>query len=224
MVAARGGYGRGLSVLVLIHQEDAGPGVFAGDFVVEPRSASHDAVIVLGGDANVDDDLPWLDEEKQLIGELIRSRVPLLGVCLGAQLIADVAGAAVGPLADGAEVGWHEVVRTGASDPLFDPLPSRFRAFQWHGYGFATPPGAVELAHGARGAQAFRLADAPAWGIQFHAEVTAETVAGWIRDYGADAGIDGAALAAETDREIVRWNDLGRGLCERFLAMASAGR
>jgi GMP synthase-like glutamine amidotransferase len=218
--------GRGLSTLVLIHQEDAGPGVFAGDFVFEPRSVDHDAVIVLGGDANVDEEdrYPWLADEKRLIAELIDARVPLLGVCLGAQLVAEVAGAAVGPLADGTEVGWPEVVATGEPDPLFDPLPDRFRAFQWHGYGFELPPSATELARGPRGPQAFRLADAPAWGIQFHAEVTAATVRGWIRDYGPAAGIDAAALTAETDREIARWNELGRTLCAAFLEVARSRR
>ena len=237
MVTARVGCGAhgGLSLLVLSHQVDAGPGVFAavaGDFEHASLAAGrppslapggYTAAIVLGGDANVDEEdaHPWLREEKALIGELIAERVPLLGVCLGAQLVAEVAGGHVGPLAEGAEVGWHEVTATGARDPLFDALPQRFKAFQWHGYGFALPPGATELARGACGVQAFRLEQAPAWGIQFHAEVDAPTVAGWIRDYGADAGIDAGALAAESESELPRWNELGRTLCARFLATAA---
>lgn len=234
-VRGHSGAHRGLSLLFLTHQDDAGPGVFAqvaGDFeeasLASARPPSrpvgdYAAAIVFGGDANVDEEdaHPWLREEKALIDELIALRVPLLGVCLGAQLVAEVAGARVGPLAEGAEVGWHDVTATGAPDPLFDGLPRAFKAFQWHGYGFALPPDATELARGARGVQAFRLARAPAWGIQFHAEVDAPTVAGWIRDYGADADIDQSRLAAESERELPRWNELGRTLCARFLATAS---
>jgi GMP synthase (glutamine-hydrolysing) len=182
------------------------------------------AVIVLGGDVNVDQEAqyPWLVEEKALIRELLERRVPLLGVCLGAQLIAEVAGAEVGPLPGGAEIGWHEVERLEADDPLLGPVPQRFHAFQWHGYGFATPPGATELARGASGPQAFRLAGVPAWGIQFHAEVDSATVEGWLAEYGSNeearaAGVDPARLAAQTARQIERWNAFGRALCGRFI-------
>jgi GMP synthase-like glutamine amidotransferase len=194
--------------------------------------AAYGAAIVLGGDANVDEQEqhPWLAAEKQLIGELLALRTPLLGVCLGAQLVADVAGAEVGPLAGGAEIGWHEVERVGdGDDPLLRTAPERLRAFQWHGYGFSTPPGATELARGPRGPQAFRLGDAPAWGIQFHAEVDAGTVERWIADYGSSeearaVGVVPDRLAAETAAEIGRWNDFGRGLCARFLEAAAGQR
>lgn len=172
---------------------------------------------MLGGDANVDEERehPWLRVEKGLIRALLDLRTPLLGVCLGAQLLAEVAGGAVGPLAGGDEIGWHEVTKTGVADPVFDPLPDTFRAFQWHGYGFALPPDAIELARGARGPQAFRIGNA--YGVQFHAEVDAQTVSGWIRDYGPAAGVDTAALQAESDRELPQWNEIGRTLVSRFL-------
>jgi GMP synthase-like glutamine amidotransferase len=182
------------------------------------------AVIVFGGEANVDQEAqhPWLVEEKALIGELIERRIPLLGVCLGAQLIAEVAGADVGPLPGGPEVGWHDVERVdGAGDPLLGPGPERFSAFQFHRYGFRTPPGAVELARNARSSQAFRLAGGPVWGIQFHAEVDLPTAEGWIRDYGPEVGADPDTLTAETAREIERWNDFGRALCARFVELAA---
>ncbi|MEA2421541.1 MAG: hypothetical protein QOF55_640 [Thermoleophilaceae bacterium] len=184
-----------------------------------PRRDAYDAVMVFGGEANVDDGHEWLREEKHLIGRLLDAGTPLLGVCLGAQLIADVAGARVGPLRDGPEVGWREIVRTG-DDPLLLPSEDRFRAFEWHRYGFECPPGAVELARNDAGCQAFRLGNA--WAIQFHAEVDRPTVEGWIRDYGPGVGADAQALAAETGREIARWNEFGRALCRRFLAAASA--
>jgi GMP synthase-like glutamine amidotransferase len=205
-----------LSVLALIHDSDAGPGVFSGydeiaSLSLGPRPSrdGYDAVMVFGGEANVDDDHAWLREEKEWIRDLLDRRTPLLGVCLGAQLIADVAGAGVRRLPE-PEIGWHEVAGVGL-------------AFEWHRYGFAAPPpGATELARNASGCQAFRLGQALA--IQFHAEVDEPTVMSWIRDYGPEAGVDAEALAAQTRSEIARWNEYGRSLCERFLNSRSPAR
>jgi GMP synthase-like glutamine amidotransferase len=201
-----------LSVLALIHDSDAGPGVFSGYDELSkwpPQRDDYDAVMVFGGEANVDDDHDWIADEKAWIRDLIERGTPLLGVCLGAQLIADVAGAQVQPLAE-PEIGWHEVEGVGL-------------AFEWHRYGFAAPPpGAAELARNEAGCQAFRVGNALA--IQFHAEVDEPTVMSWIRDYGPEAGVDADALAAQTRREIGRWNDYGRSLCERFLSSLSPAR
>ena len=175
-----------------------------------PRRDAYDGVMVFGGEANVDDPYDWLAEEKAWIGDLLERGTPLLGVCLGAQLIADVAGARVGRLPE-PEVGWHEVACAGGGDPIL--------AFEWHRYGFSDPPpGAVELARNEVGCQAFRLGNA--WGIQFHAEVDEPTVQSWIRDYGPEVGLDADALAAETAANIAAWNEYGRALCRRFLATA----
>jgi GMP synthase-like glutamine amidotransferase len=164
----------------------------------EPRK-----VIVFGGEANVDDDFPWLHAEKAWLRDLLARDVPVLGVCLGAQLIAELSGAEVRELPE-PEIGWHELDGIGL-------------AFEWHRYGFAQPPpGATEIARNEVGCQEFRLGNA--WGIQYHAEVDEPTVNGWIRDYGPDAGVDAEALAAETKRNISRWNEYGRDLCARFLS------
>jgi GMP synthase (glutamine-hydrolysing) len=201
-----------LSVLALIHDDDAGPGVFSGYDEASkwpPRQDAYDAVMIFGGEANVDDDHDWLAEEKQWIGELLERGTPLLGVCLGAQLIAEVAGADVQRLAE-PEVGWHEVEGVGL-------------AFEWHRYGFdSAPPGATEEARNEAGCQAFRIGNA--LGIQYHAEVDEPTVMGWIRDFGPEVGVDAEALAAQTRREIGRWNEYGRSLCERFLSSLSPAR
>jgi GMP synthase-like glutamine amidotransferase len=175
-----------------------------------------DAVMIFGGEANVDDAHGWLAEEKELIRGWLKRGTPLLGVCLGAQLIAQVAGADVRRL-DQPEVGWHEVSGDG------ELLPERFLAFEWHRYGFDhAPPGAKELARNDAGCQAFQLGNALA--IQFHAEVDEPTVNGWIRDYGAEVNADPEALAAETEREITRWNDFGRALCDRWLRSPGPAR
>ena len=208
----RGWDNRRLTVLALIHDCDAGPGVFFGyDEVAKwpPSEDSYDAVMIFGGEANVDDDHAWLREEKAWIAELLERGTPLLGVCLGAQLIAEVAGARVERLAV-PEVGWHDVEGVGL-------------AFEWHRYGFEhPPPGAAEWARNDAGCQAFQLGNAHA--IQFHVEVDEPTVMGWIRDYGPEVGADAEALAAQTRREIARWNEYGRALCERFLSSLSPAR
>ena len=223
MVAARRGWqDRRLTVLALIHDEDAGPGVFSGyDEVASfslgrPPEREHDAVMVFGGEANVDDAYGWLAKEKELIRSWLEAGTPLLGVCLGAQLIADVAGATVQRLPQ-PEVGWHRVEGDG------DLLPESFLAFEWHRYGFPeAPPGATELARNEVGCQAFQLGNALA--IQFHAEVDEPTVSGWIRDYGPGVGADASALESQTAAEIARWNDFGRALCERWLSSLRPAR
>jgi len=234
-------------ILALIHQEDARSGVF-GELTValghELEEASlaldrppsrlphlYDAVMVFGGGMNVDEEdrHPWLRDERALIDELLRRERPLLGVCLGAQLVAQVAGARVGRAERGPEIGWHEVeLLPGArGDPLLGSLPARFSAFEWHLYGFEPPPGAVELARTAVGSQAYRVDGAPAWGIQFHAEVTRATLGSWLGSYSRDAdaraaGVDPERLAAQNEREVGRWNELGRVICRGFLDAAIA--
>ena len=172
--------------------------------------------MIFGGEANVDEGHDWLEKEKELIRGWLDDGTPLLGVCLGAQLIADVAGADVRRLSR-PEIGWHHVSGDG------ELLPERFLAFEWHRYGFAeAPSGATELARNDVGCQAFRMGNALA--IQFHAEVDQPTVEGWIRDYGPAEGVDAAALTRRTAEEIARWNDLGRGLCERWLSSLPLAR
>jgi len=231
-----------MRVLAIVHQRDAGPGVFARVVEAqgheleawrpseepEPPRSDHDAVMVFGGAMNAGEERhhPWLPREKALLGELATSGVPLLGVCLGAQLLAEAAGGQVRRAAE-PEIGWREVTLEPAasSDPLFSALPHRFESFQWHSYEAVPPPGASVLARSAMCPQAFRLEDRRAWGIQFHAEVTLEIAEGWIEGYRSDpdaAAIDPAALAEETRAAIAGWNEVGQSLCSRFLDVAAA--
>jgi GMP synthase (glutamine-hydrolysing) len=230
-----------VKILIIVHQDDAGPGVFAdsldGYEVEEWRPAggddppaAFDALITFGGGMHVDQEAehPWLATEKGLLAEAVERGLPMLGVCLGAQLVAAAAGAPVGPAAR-PEVGWYDVDLTGEArlDPLLRGMPGRLRAFEWHSYECGLPPGGVALAHSDIGLQAYR-AGALAWGVQFHAEVTAETLAGWFEDYKDDddvreAGADLRAVARETDERIGAWNDFGRTLCGRFIERAGDG-
>ena len=105
-------------------------------------AASYDAIMVFGGAMHPDQDAehPWLADETAFLREALAAEVPLLGVCLGSQLIARAAGAVVGPV-ETAEVGWHEVALNDAGrlDPVLGVLPDRVSAFQWHYYTFELP-------------------------------------------------------------------------------------
>jgi GMP synthase (glutamine-hydrolysing) len=185
---------------------------------------SYDAVLVFGGAMHADQDAhhPWLREETLWLQQLLVRHTPVLGVCLGVQLLARAAGAWVGRMPDGPEIGWYTVELTdeGAADPVLGALPRSFDAMQWHHYTYGLPGGAVELARSAACTQAFRLGDA-CWGVQFHPEVTAPQVEGWAAD-ADDPPPEPERLRAETLENIARWNDLGRSLCAAFLETASA--
>jgi GMP synthase-like glutamine amidotransferase len=110
-------------------------------------------------------------------------------------------------------------------------LPRRFEGFQWHSYEFTLPPGAVGLARSDVCLQAYRIdsesSGGRAWGIQFHAEVSPEAVSRWLDDYRADPDavrteIDPERIRAESETRIEGWNELGRGICSRFLELAEA--
>jgi GMP synthase (glutamine-hydrolysing) len=190
-----------------------------------------DGIVVFGGGMKVVDQerLPWLAGELELLREALERRVPLLGVCLGAQLIVAAAGGEVYRLAD-PEIGWLEVERTAAAgdDPVAGVLPERFTAYQWHSYACRLPAGAMELARSPVCPQAFVLAR-HAWGVQFHPEVTAEVLGEWIGDYRSDPdavrlGFDPEAARDAIAQHIDRWNELGRALFGAWLTAAEAVR
>jgi GMP synthase-like glutamine amidotransferase len=233
----------GVRALAIVHQRDAGPGVFAeairdaggtlNEWTLAERPQppadpfGYDAIFVLGGAMNVDEGERhgWIAEEEALLRELLERGMPLLGLCLGGQLLAAAAGAR--PCrASQPEIGWHqvEVVAEGEDDPLLGPLAPRFEAFQWHSYEFPLPPDAVPLARSEVCLQACRLGER-AWAIQFHPEVSRADALHWIDDYRADRdairiGIDPGRLRPETEQKIAAFNQLGRDLCRRWLAVA----
>jgi GMP synthase (glutamine-hydrolysing) len=225
-----------VNVLAVVHGSDVPAGSF-GDVVAErghrletwvpadaatpPPIDAYDAVMVFGGAMHVDQEAhhPWLREEEQYVHALLDRRVPLLGVCLGAQMVAKAAGARVGP-ADEPEIGWCDVDRK-VDDPVLGILPARFPAFQWHFYAFDVPAGAAELARSRVCPQAFRLGER-AWAVQFHPEVTREIVARWAGEAPDEVPGGAEALLTETDERIDEWTRLGRGLCGAFLEAAAS--
>lgn len=229
-----------MRALAIVHQRDAGAGVFgdalrgrgvelecwmpAEDERPPAEPAECEAVLTFGGAMHADqeDRHPWLRTEKELLGVLLERGKPVLAVCLGAQLLAEAAGAKP-RRASRPEIGWLEVEvsEEGADDPLLGPLAPRFSAFQWHSYEFPLPKGAAPLARSAVCLQGYRIG-AWAWGIQFHAEVTRADAEAWIDDYKSDqdavrTGVDPEQLRRQTREAIGGWNALGRKLCERFV-------
>jgi GMP synthase (glutamine-hydrolysing) len=232
-----------MRVLAIVHQPDAGPGVFGhairdsgatlDSWLVSQREqppddpVAYDAVISLGGAMHPDQEAayPWLAREKSLLRELLELEVPLLGVCLGAELVAAAAGGQTRRAAS-PEIGWYQVKTTDEAerDPLLGPLRSGFEALEWHSYEVTVPEGTAPLARSATCLQAYRVGTS-AWGIQFHAEVTLADFEAWLDDYRSDpdaVALDAEDLRSRTRAAITAWNGLGRELCARFLAVAAA--
>ena len=137
-------------------------------------------LIVMGGPMGVDqtDRHPWLCDEMRLIEDAMKSNLPVLGVCLGAQILAAALGAKVDRNPNGKEIGWYPIRLDDSAkdDRLMRDLPATMTPFHWHGDIFDLPPGAVSLASSEKTpCQAFRHGD-KAYGFQFHFEVTREGV------------------------------------------------
>ncbi len=157
----------------------------AGDSV-PAASDGFDALVILGGaqDALDDANHPYLEKEASLARAFGSDDKAVLGICLGAQLVARGHGAA-NILGRPIEFGWREVRTTneGRSDPVLSVLGDAAPLFHWHVDTFTLPPGAVRLAESdATSVQAFRLGRA-VYGMQFHFEAGTDLVASWTRDF-----------------------------------------
>lgn len=138
-----------------------------------PAPEAPDFVVIMGGPMSVNDEAtyPWLAAEKAFVHEVIQGGTPVLGVCLGAQLIAAAMGGRVYPGTE-PEIGWFPVHGVAPATPDVLALPATFEVFHWHGETFSLPPGAVRLASSeACATQAFQLGR-HVIGLQFHLETT----------------------------------------------------
>ncbi|OIO68628.1 MAG: GMP synthase [Zetaproteobacteria bacterium CG12_big_fil_rev_8_21_14_0_65_55_1124] len=177
---------------------------------------THDiaGVIIMGGPQSANDShLPYIQAELKWLEQGIREGLPMLGICLGAQLMAKAAGAAI-TASPSRELGWYPVFPTSnaANDPLFSFLPENgLPVFQWHGETFSIPDSASPIAtHPEVPAQAFRLGKAQ-YGMQFHFEVDAPLIAQWIDAGESERSHLGPQGISELNTQTTLYLDATRG-------------
>ena len=184
-------------------------------------------LIIMGGPMSVNDVDPVLATQLTLVERAIADDFPVLGICLGAQLIARAAGARI--YRGQAEIGWFSVHPSmeSAEDPLFTGLPSPLPVFQWHGEGFDLPHGAVHLASSpAFPHQAFRLGN-NVYGLQFHLEMEDHMIKEWMEANAADlraaqGQVDLDDLTRDSATRCAAIGETGATLAARWLALAAA--
>jgi GMP synthase (glutamine-hydrolysing) len=188
-------------ILVLQHADNESPGMLAdffndkgwtvrtihmGQMKLKPFDMLNAALIIaMGGPMNVyeTEKYPFLKNEEELLHNAMTRKIPVLGICLGAQILAKACGAKVGK-APAKELGWYNVAltETGLHDPLFAGIARQFTVFQWHEDTFDLPVSVQLLASGDKCVnQAFRCGP-NAYGLQFHVEASLAMVKEWLRD------------------------------------------
>ncbi|AEM83031.1 methyltransferase domain-containing protein [Streptomyces violaceusniger] len=194
---------------------------WAGDAVPDTL-ADVVALVVMGGPMAAYEDFPSRTRELALLRAALDAEVPVLGVCLGAQLLAVAAGGTARAGTDGLQVGWSEVRLSPAvhTDPLFTGVPERLRVLQWHGDTMDLPSGATLLASCDRyPVQAFRIGGS-AWGLQFHLEVDAPAVGAFAVAFPDEAAI-APALVESAPVELAALAPHRDGVFARFAALVA---
>ena len=186
-----------------------------------PRSLDDtDGIVATGGPMSANSDHSWLEPELELLARADDENLPVIGVCLGSQLLARALGGKVAPMDGGMELGWHEVALTptGAEDPLHAGIAWTSMQFHWHGEHVTVPPdGARVLAKSARCPIQTWARGLRTYGFQYHPEVYADTVETWAAEHPEDleqAGVTLEDLRAKTTTHFDAFERLSRRLFE----------
>lgn len=197
---------------------------FSGHIIPEEMGDAS-GLVVMGGPMGVyeQERYPFIGDELRLIEDALRRSKPVLGVCLGSQLLASVLGSQVRK-GTKKEIGWHAVTLSTAAqqDPAWRGLPSEFMACHWHGDIFDLPAGATGLASSALTAcQAFRY-DASAYGFLFHMEMTPEILLCMTRAFKGELeeeGLDGESILRASARFLPPLSALGQKVFLRWASL-----
>ena len=150
--------------------------------IIPSKADRYKAIVILGGPMAVYDGMSYIKKEQELIRDAIKNKIPVLGICLGSQIIAQATG---GKVYKGSkkEIGWYDVnLSLNGYKDLFKGIKNKtMRVFQWHGDTFDLPSTAVILASSNLYPQAFKIGSAV--GIQFHLEINREMIQRWIYEY-----------------------------------------
>ena len=194
---------------------------FAGQSL--PDLGAFDAVVVFGGEQSARDDVahPYLPRLAEVLRAAAEAGQPVLGICLGAQILARGYGAQ-NLIGGSREFGWTPVTLTGAGrrDPVLAAAGARFCSFEWHSDSFSLPEGAVHLARsGAVEQQAFRVGRA-GYGMQFHFEANGAVVSDWVQRFPAAVDAMDPAFRSSRHHADAATDRAGLALARAFVALA----
>jgi GMP synthase-like glutamine amidotransferase len=181
------------------------------------------ALVFMGGPMSVNDDLAWIDHELNLIRQAAEEKMPVLGHCLGGQLIAKALGGEV-TANRVKEIGWHAVqkLKNNESERWLSAIPDEFQAFHWHGETFSIPEGATAILKSEHcGHQAFTIDNILA--LQCHVEMTGDMVVEWTKEYADELNqpspsIQSAeAINSELEKKVTGLNQIADQLYRQWI-------